>query len=175
MYTRKMLESYVTGIAKPVLLFRSLPNTFVLQAGNKNIQKQLQETTATGIWFSRHWFPSQSESVTFCNPNPCYKKEKGEKGGNILLPSVILLLQQCFKIFYKIILIKTLWITAMSRNFTVGESLSSQLIAYQRHQEDDLLQESYELRGSGHRCFQRWQTDQTLIPGVNSWFCPLPL
>lgn len=99
--------------------------------------------------------------------------------GNFLLPSVIVLLQHHFKTFYKIKLIKTRSLTAMSHHRTVGKSLPGQLIAYQRHQEEDLpqAQESYELHDvrwcSSQRCLESWQTDQTLIPGLSSWFwCP---
>lgn len=44
----KMLKIYVTGIAKPPLSC-ILPNTSVLQAGNKSIQKQEQEKVAITI------------------------------------------------------------------------------------------------------------------------------
>lgn len=48
MDTWKVLETYVTGIAKPTL-FCAMSNTSVLQAGNKSIQKQQQELVATTI------------------------------------------------------------------------------------------------------------------------------
>lgn len=46
--TWKVFETYVTGTAKPTL-FCTLPNTSVLQAGNKSIQKRQQEIVATSI------------------------------------------------------------------------------------------------------------------------------
>lgn len=106
---RKMLESYVTGIAKPILLFCSLPNAFVLQAGNKTInrngyRKQLQlvfDSADTDFCHSQKVL----HSVILIHVT---RRRKGEKRGNILLPSILVLLQQCFKTFYKIILIKTL-------------------------------------------------------------------
>lgn len=69
----------------------------------------------------------------------------------------------------------------MNHHPTVGKALPRQLTAYQRHQEGDLLQaqEYYELHDtrqrSYQRCFQSWLTDQTLIPGLNSWFWSLRL
>lgn len=48
MDTWKMHETYVTGIAKPIL-FCTLPVTSVLQAGNKSIEKQQQEIVANSI------------------------------------------------------------------------------------------------------------------------------